>query len=286
MNKYIRFAFFLLKHVLPKHDRENLFNNFEMLYDSELQEKGRFKAQFWLWGQILRSLPGLICAMIYWRYTMFKNYLKTALRNMARNKLYSILNVSGLSIGLACFILIGLYIIHEQSYDRFHKNARNIYRVVKTSNLESGVVRNSANCPGLLAPLLKMEYPGMVKDVVRFWHYWGLGFNVQYQDNIFKEVNFAFADSTVFNIFDFEFLIGNPENALNAPYSVAITESAASKYFGDENPLGKSFRINEGYEVHVTAVIKDLLRQSHFHFDFLTSFSTLYQMPWKNDLNN
>jgi len=285
MTKNNQIAFFLLRHVLPKHDRDNLCNNFEMLYESELQESGRFHAQFWLWGQILRSLPGLISAVIYWRYTMFKNYLKTALRNMARNKLYSILNISGLSIGLACFILIGLYIIHEKSYDRFHKNARNIYRVVKKSNLESGVVRNSATVPSLLATSLKSEYPGIVEDVVRFWHYWGLG-NVQHKDNIFKEVNFAFADSTVFNIFDFEFLIGNPNDALNAPYSAVITKTAASKYFGNENPVGKSLRINDGYDVHVTGIVKDLPSQSHFHFDFLTAFSTLVQIPWSRYLEN
>lgn len=286
MTTNIQIAFFVLKHVLPKYDRENLYNNFEMLYESELQEKGRFHAQLWLWGQILKSLPGLISAIIYWRYTMFKNYLKTALRNMARNKLYSILNISGLSIGLACFILIGLYIIHETSYDRFHKNARNIYRVIKASNLESGVVRNSATVPSLLAPSLKSEYPGLVKDVVRFWHYWGLGFNVQYKDNIFKEINFVFADSTVFNIFDFEFLIGNPKDALSAPYRVVITETAASKYFGNENPIGKSLRINDGYDVHVTGVVKDLPSRSHFHFDFLTAFSTLNQMAWRRYLDN
>jgi len=286
MIKDTQITFFMLKLVLPKHDRENLYNNFEMLYENELQEKGRLHAQLWLWGQILKSLPGLVSAMIYWRYAMTKNYLKTALRNMARNKLYSILNVSGLSIGLACFILIGLYIILEKSYDTFHKNARNIYRVVKQSNLENGVVRNSATVPSLLATSLKSEYPGLVKDVVRFWHYWGLGFNVQYKDNIFKEVNFTFADSTVFDVFDFEFLIGNPGDALNAPYSVVITESAATKYFGDENPIGKSLRINDGYNVHVTGIVKDLPSQSHFHFDFLTAFSTLNQMPWSRYLDN
>jgi len=168
MTKNTQIAFFVLKHVLPKHDRESLYNNFEILYENELQENGRFHAQLWLWVQILKSLPGLISAVIYWRYTMFKNYLKTALRNMARNKLYSILNVSGLSIGLACFILIGLYIIHEKSYDRFHKNSRNIYRVVKTSNLESGVIRNSATVPSLLATSLKSEYPGLLKDCLLY----------------------------------------------------------------------------------------------------------------------
>jgi putative ABC transport system permease protein len=286
MTKNTQIAFIILKLVLPKHDRENLYNNFEALYESELQEKGSIHAQLWLWGQILRSLPGLISAVIYWRYTMLKNYLKTSLRNMARNKLYSILNVSGLSIGLACFILIGLYIIHEKSYDRFHSNARNIYRVVKTSNLKSGVVRNSATVPSLLATSLESEYPGLVKDVVRFWHYWGLGFNVQYKDNIFKEINFAFADSTVFNIFDFEFLVGNPDDALSAAYNAVITESIASKYFGDENPIGKSLRINDGYDIHVTGIVKDLPSQSHFHFDFLTAYSTLNQMPWKRYLDN
>ena len=286
MTKNTKITFSFLRYALPKHDRESLYNNFEILYENELQENGRFHAQLWLWVQILKSLPGLISAVIYWRYTMFKNYLKTALRNMARNKLYSILNVSGLSIGLACFILIGLYIIHEKSYDRFHKNSRNIYRVVKTSNLESGVIRNSATVPSLLATSLKSEYPGLLKDVVRFWHYWGLGFNVQYKDNIFKEVNFAFADSTVFNIFDFEFLIGNPNDALSAPYSVVINETAASKYFGNANPIGKLLRINDGYDVHVTGIVRDLPSQSHFHFDFLAAFSTLDQMPWRRYLDN
>ena len=141
------------------------------------------------------------------------------------------------------------------------------------------MVRNSATVPSLLATSLKSEYPGLVKDVVRFWHYWGLGFNVQYKDNIFKEVNFVFADSTVVNIFDFEFLVGNPDNALSAPYNAVITESMASKYFGDENPIGKSLRINDGYDIHVTGIVKDLPSQSHFHFNFLTAYSTLNQMP-------
>ena len=286
ISKGSQIALWCLWHILPKYDRDNLLNNFELLYASEMQAKGILKARFWLWGQIFRSLPGLISASIFWYYIMFKNYLKTALRNMARNKLYTILNISGLSIGLVGFILIGLYNIHELNYDRFHQNANNIYRVAKRSNLENGAVRSVANIPALVAASLKTEYPDMVKETVRFWNYWGLGLNVQYKENVFKEFDFTYADSTVFKIFDFEFLIGNPQNALNDPFSVVITKSAASKYFGNEKPLGKLLRVNEGYDIQVTGVVKDLPQQSHFHFNFLAAFTTLEQMAWRKYLNN
>lgn len=281
-----RFVFWLLRCFIPPEDRDNLISDFENMYLNLLNEKSVRYANFWILGQVFSSAPGFLLAGWYWRYSMFKNYLKTTCRNMARNKLYFLINISGLAVGFVCFIIISLYNAHELSYDKYHGNFDNIYRVIKKSNLDGGVVRNSANCPGELAFTLKTEFPNAVKQVVRIWHYWGLGFNVQYKQNIFKEVNFALVDSTIFDIFDFEFLVGNPKKALSAPYSVVITESAAEKYFGEDNPLGKSLRVNDGYDVFGTGVVEDLPTESHFHFNFLASFSTLYQMPWRRDLYN
>jgi putative ABC transport system permease protein len=113
-----------------------------------------------------------------------------------------------------------------------------------------------------------------------------LGFNIQYKNNKFNEVDFAFVDAAVFEIFDFEFVKGNPQNALDDPFTVVITESTAEKYFGKEDPIEKSLKVNGGYDIHVTGVIKDLPSASHFHFNFLTSYATLKQIPWKRALDD
>jgi putative ABC transport system permease protein len=217
---------------------------------------------------------------------MVKNYLRIALRNIFKNKLNSLLNISCLTLGMVCFILVSLYIINELSYERHHRNAENIFRIVKKVDSGNGLVKNSACSPNPLADALKFEYPDIVNETVRFWNYWGLGFNVQYKKNIFNEVNFAFTDSTVFNIFSFEFVKGNPAGALNVPFTAVLTESAARKYFGEEEPIGKSLRVNDGYDILITGIIRDMLSQSHFHFNILTSYKTLEQLPWRRFLES
>jgi putative ABC transport system permease protein len=217
---------------------------------------------------------------------MIKNFLKIAFRNMIKNKFYSLINIFGLSIGMVCFILIALYIMHEWSYDRYHRSAQDIYRVVKRVDKGNGAVKDEACCPSPLGDALKLEYPGIVKKTARFFNYWGLGFNIQYKNNIFNEVDFTFVDAAVFEIFDFEFVKGNPQNALDDPFTVVITESTAEKYFGKEDPIGRSLKVNEGYDIHVIGVIKDIPSASHFHFNFLTSYATLKQIPWKRALDD
>jgi putative ABC transport system permease protein len=187
---------------------------------------------------------------------------------------------------MVCFILIALYLMHEWSYDRYHQNAKDIYRVVKRVDKGNHAVKDEACCPSPLGDALKLEYPGIVKKTARFFNYWGLGFNIQYNDNIFNEVDFTFVDAAVFEIFDFEFVKGNPQNALIDPFTVVITESTAQKYFGKEDPMGKSLRVNDEYDIHVTGVIKDMPSPSHFHFNFLTSYATLKQIPWRRALDN
>ncbi|HEY4611617.1 MAG TPA: ABC transporter permease, partial [Bacteroidota bacterium] len=159
---------------------------------------------------------------------MFSNYIKIAWRNLRRYKGYSAINIIGITTGLVCCLLILLLILHELSYDRFHVHADRIYRVLTDETGERGTeYLASTNTP--LAPLLAAEFPEMTK-IVRIVPY---AVSVKIDDNrLFQEDEFVFADSTLFDIFTFDFLRGDARTALAEPFSVVLTEAAAMKYFG------------------------------------------------------
>jgi putative ABC transport system permease protein len=207
---------------------------------------------------------------------MIRNYFKITFRNLVKHKTYSLINILGLAIGIASFLIISLYITDELKYDRYHKNAKNIYRLVNVYDFE-GVGENSASSPFPVAFALKNDYPGMIKNVVRIFNFQAPRSFVEYNDKKFNEKRFFFADSTFFEIFDFDFVKGNPNTALNENGSLVITESMAEKYFGREDPMGKIIRFETNLELHVTGIIKDVPTQSHFIFDFMGSMSSLRQ---------
>lgn len=207
-------------------------------------------------------------------------YFKVAFRNLYKHKFYTFLNIFCLSIGMVCFILATLYLRHEYRYDRHHRQAGRVFRVIQEIAPGGGPAKLSALTPNPLGAALQQEYPEMVAASARFWHYWGQGFNLVYREKRFHEVDFAFCDAAVFGIFDFEFIRGDPQTALAEPFSVVLTQTAAEKYFGREDPLGKLVRVNDGYDLQVKGVIRDLPTQSHFHFNFLASYSTLARRPW------
>jgi putative ABC transport system permease protein len=206
---------------------------------------------------------------------MLKNYLKIAVRNIAKQKGYSFINIFGLAVGLTCAILIITYIQNELSYDKFNKNADQIYRVTRewfNNNGESSL--HLARVAPPIGPLLKNDFPHIVKEEVRFLQ----------DDDVFLEINnnpvvenrFFWAEQSVFNIFTIHFIEGDPETALKEPQTLVITQSAAKKYFGNEDPLGKTIKYNHEYDFKVTGVTQDVPENSHFHYDFLASFITLY----------
>jgi putative ABC transport system permease protein len=205
---------------------------------------------------------------------MIRNYFKITFRNLIKHKTYSLINILGLAIGIASFLIISLYITDELKYDRYHKNARNIYRLVNVYDFE-GVGENSASSPFPVAFTLKNDYPDLIKNVVRVFNFQAPRSFVEYQDKKFNERRFFFADSTFFELFDHVFVKGNPKTALNENGSLVITESMAEKYFGNEDPMGKSIRFETNLELHVTGIIKDVPDQSHFKFDFMGSMSSL-----------
>ncbi|MGD8334285.1 MAG: ABC transporter permease [Desulfobacterales bacterium] len=203
---------------------------------------------------------------------MFTNYFKTALRNIRRHKVYAIVNIIGLSIGMACMILILRWVQYELSFDRYHENADRIYRLV--TDMDLGKMRGRYAVSNYIAgKTLARDYPEVEKSV-RFQK---VPFKLlfQYDDIQFYEDNICLADSTVFDIFTFPLIQGDPHNALNSAFSIVITEDLAQKYFGDNDPIGRIIRANNDVDLTVTGIMQNVPRNSHFLFDALVSFEIL-----------
>jgi putative ABC transport system permease protein len=201
---------------------------------------------------------------------MVKNYFKIALRNLRKNKLYSFVNIIGLTTGIVSCILIGLYIGHELSYDRFHKNADRIVRItMEYSN--GGTVGKYAQTGTKVGPQLKRTFP----QVVSFARTLRFPRVITYRDKVFDEKNFLYADSSFLGIFSFKLIKGNISTVLNAPHQLVITETMAKKYFGNDDPVGKTLLIANSDNYLVTGIAQDAPGNSQMHFDFVASFSSL-----------
>jgi putative ABC transport system permease protein len=205
---------------------------------------------------------------------MFRNYLKIAVRTLLKNRKLTLINVFGLATGMACSFLIFLFVQDELSYDRFHKDAGSIYRVVKDFINDDGSRIPDATTPAPLAAAMQREIPEVV-SVTRLHPNWGGSTLIEYGEKRISEEKVWRVDSSFFDVFTFPFVKGDPKTALSDINSIILTESAARRYFGDEDPLGKVLRLNQRDDVTVTGVIKDVPSQSHFHFDFLLSFRRL-----------
>ncbi len=202
---------------------------------------------------------------------MLKNYLKVTLRTLAKSKAYSFINISGLAIGLTCCLLITLYIRQELNFDRFHENADRIYRVA-VENTYPDRITNYSQTPVPLAPALRLDYPEIEK-VSRV--YFGFENLIEANDKRILEDDVIYADPDFFDIFTFAIVHGGAQGLLDEPSSIVLTQSAAQKYFGDENPLGKPVRLNNKYDFKVTGVVQDVPVISHFTFDFVISYKVL-----------
>ena len=208
------------------------------------------------------------------RLTMFKNYLKIAIRQIKRQKGYSFINISGLAIGMTCCMLILLWVQDELSYDKFHENADHIYRINKI--WRKGEIAHYATTPAPLAQALKEEFPE-INNSARFDPAGQM--IVAYSKTTFYENNGAYADPSFFELFDFPFVKGNPKTALSNPSSIVITENMADKYFGTEDAIGKTLRINNQYDFLVTGIMKNIPRQSHMQFiNFLVPFTRIKEI--------
>ncbi len=216
---------------------------------------------------------------------MLQNYFKIALRSILKNRVYSFINIIGLAIGLTCFILLGIHVTDEFSYDKFHAKGDNLYKVVLERSYPDHIT-NYAVIPHSFSDVLVNDIPE-VKNAVRLF---GGGnnpvmvtyVNDQEEKKAFEETRFMLADSTFFDLFSIPLLKGDPKIALSKPQTIVLTESTAKKYFGDENPIDKMLNTDFG-DFKVSGVCGDVPENSHFEFDFIGSLNTLQFIA--NNLN-
>lgn len=199
---------------------------------------------------------------------MFKNYFLIANRNLWKEKAYSLLNLTGLYVGFLCLILTAVYLNRQFGYDAHHPDAKSTYRFLLVDN-ESG--NRSASTAGLWAPKMAEEFP-QIADYVRVG-----GFSTsifRYGDSQFYETRGALADPSLLDLFKFDFKWGGGENALDEPYDIIISEEMSTKYFGNDNPIGKVFQVNNDEQYRITGVLKSEQPPSHISFNFVASFDS------------
>ena len=265
-----KFGDWLLR-LLARYDvnpqlRGDFDEEFSLIYET----KGFVRAWFWYWTHLLRSLPVFIKDILCWRSIMIKNYLKIALRNFQRHKGYSFINIAGFAIGMACCLLILLYIRHELSYDRYHKDVERVCRIVMDSRSQAAN-RVFALVSSPVAPALKTDYP-QVEYAARALP---AGSRlVRRKDTFFFEDRFMLADQELFDVLTFQFIQGNQQGALIRPNTLVVSQRMAHKYFGNANPLGETLEINQR-EYEITGVVKDSPENTHLKYDLIASLETL-----------
>ncbi|RYU97570.1 ABC transporter permease [Emticicia agri] len=213
---------------------------------------------------------------------MIRNYLKIAWRSLLKNKLQTLINITGLSIGMASCILILMFVFDELSYDKFWKNGDRVYRM-SLERIYPGRSTKYAIIPPSYAQSVKKELPE-VEETVRIFNNGG-GTLIRHNNQILEENNVLFADSNFFKVFQLPMIYGNPEKALLAPNTVVLTESTAKRYFGTTNAMGKYLEFVQGPKVQVTGICADMPKNAHFQFDFLNSVKGIRFAEATNHIN-
>jgi putative ABC transport system permease protein len=207
---------------------------------------------------------------------MIKNYFKIAWRNMVRNRLYSIINIGGLAVGMAVSFMLLLYVYNEFSFDKFNKNGDRLYQVERNQPSNGEIMTGNAT-PIPLAPALLKDFPEIDK-VART--NWGYDILMNYNNKAVKVSTMA-ADPDLLSMFSFDFIYGNKQGALSDLSSIVLTQSGAKALFGDTNPIGKVIKLNNQYPLKVTAIIKDNPENSSFYFNALISWAQITaEQPW------
>lgn len=273
-----RIPHFFFKWYCRADKYEELHGDLEEFFYERVEEKGIFKAKlFYLWDVVRCFQP------YAWKIAeepqshtnsnigMIKNFYLTAMRNLLKHRSYFLINIAGLAVGIASFIFISLYVINELSYDRFHRQCRHIYRVSSKATINAQT-NNTATTNSPVAKALLNEYPE-VSNAARVIKSGPL--LIRNGGRRFNEEGVLYGDSTLFDVFDFKLLQGNPRSALAHPKSMVLSESYAKKYFGDEDPMGQKLLVEEDTTFYtVTGIFQDIPANSHLQFDMMGSMTT------------
>jgi putative ABC transport system permease protein len=265
-----RFTERLLKRFFPDEDIFTTIGDLEEVYNSIAEEKGAAKARLWYRLQAFKSIVSYFKNQFLWSIVMFKNYLVFTSRLIKRDKFHYFLNFLGLSTGIACCIIIMLFLRNELTYDRHHENADRIYRI-SSNYVTSGKPLLYAITSPALGPRLKEEYPE-IEEYVRIFPLPEMLFCFD-NKRIYQE-RLVLADPSILEVFTHPLLRGNKQTCLEDPNTVVLTETLARKYFGDENPMGKIIQVENQGDFMVTGVMKDPPRNSHIPIEGIISYST------------
>ncbi len=273
-----RIAERILGLILPDAGWDTPLGDFEESFNLLAKEKGIVHARFWYWSQVFRLIPSKILNSLYWRVVMISNYLKIVWRNLRRHKIYSFINIIGLAIGMACCILIFLYVRHELSYDRYHRGGDRIYRIAQKIRKESAEL-DTARVATPLIPAVRdsfLEVESSVRFQLATWDSL-----VERGETKYYEDWVMIAENSLFDVFTIPFIRGNPDMALDRPGTVVITESVAERYFGLDNPIGQTLLL-WGNQVEVTGVVADYPKNSHLRYDIIISLNG-FERTWNLD---
>lgn len=215
---------------------------------------------------------------------MLSHHLLTSYRNLSKHKIYTAINIGGLAVGLASCLLIANFLSHELSFDRFHKESQNIYRINTIFTDNSGTITRMANTPPALVPGIRGPFPEIKKSTQLRYAQRAL---LENGEKRFYENHGFYADSLFLEIFSFPLQAGNLDIALDQPNAVVLTHEMAAKYFGQDDPMGKTLVMNNDVPLKVTGILESIPSHSHLQFDFLVSFST-YKVPtgYRSDLSS
>ncbi len=283
--------FIFLRNLLTIDEIDDVDGCFEELYARTAAEKGTGYAKRWILWQALKSLPGFLRHRIYWKLLMLKNALTVTMRSMVKNKFYFLIKVFGLAAGVACSMVVILYVTNELTYDTYHPDYERIYRVAYSQTTPIGE-STGVSTPAPLAIGIR-EQLSQAESVARMIPPFENAKHVLVArgESRFFEKRVWFADPEIFRILRIPFLEGSARTALSQPRTVIICESMARKYFGSLPPLGRSLSIEIDYDIgpavvedfEVTGIIQDAPANTHLKYDLLLSMSTL--LAYVPDLN-
>ncbi|MFC2156783.1 ABC transporter permease [Acidobacteriota bacterium] len=266
-----RLAQWILKVSFNDRGEYTHLGDFGQVFEHIQREEGGLKAWLWYWGQTIKTFPWILSNKIYWSLAMLKNYVTTAFRNMFKNKGFSLINITGLAIGMAACLLIFLFVQDELNYDKYHAKSDRIYRLAVDFKMRSQEMEIATVGPVTAGVLLDL-YPE-IEDIVRFRSMGDM--ILEFGNTSFKETKAIYSDPSFFNIFSIPLVSGEEKSALSQPNSLVLSRATAEKYFGNTDPLGKTLRVENREDYIVTGVYEKIPDNSHFHFDIILSMASL-----------
>jgi len=263
----------ILEGIVPRRDGGPIRESFSQLYRGILENRGRMRADLWLWTEILKSLPGFVHFSLYWRLAMLRNYWLMTWRNIRKRKGHSLINILGLSLGLGLALLIFIWVQDEIRYDRFHERRERIAQVYSQKIYSSGqqLIIKGSYYP--LARILEQESPDVATAIRMAFT---SGIPVQKEDQVFYNDRICMADPGFFDVFSFSLASGSSVAVFEDIHTIVLTEKMARKYFGSQDPIGQTLTVNSAVDLKITGILHDLPARSSLRFDCLIPFVWMF----------